>query len=82
MVACVVVRRPVNCVKLLMVLPPMVAKKREFVETLLAVRFPDEIEEAYRARVLNKIPPAAIAIPVESVESPDWMTKYDVEKED
>lgn len=53
MVACVVVRRPVNCVKLLIVLPPMVAKNREVVETLLAVTFPDEIEEAAMARELK-----------------------------
>lgn len=53
MVACVVVRRPVNCVKLLIVLPPMVAKKREVVETFLAVTFPDEIEEAAMARELK-----------------------------
>jgi len=60
----------------------MVANKREVVDTVLAVRFPDEIEEAYRARVLNVIPPAAIVIAVDSVESPDWITIYDVEKED
>jgi hypothetical protein len=71
-VACVVVSCPVNCVKLLIVLPPIVANKREVVDTVLAVRFPDEIEEAYRASVLNFTVPAAIA--VESVESPDWMT--------
>ncbi len=70
MVACVVVSRPVNCVKLLIVLPPMVANKREVVDTVLAVRFPDEIEEAYRARVLNMTPPDAIVIAVDSVESP------------
>jgi hypothetical protein len=81
--------RPTFWVKLLIVLPPIAINKTEFVESvdaynMLVVRVPVEIDEAYMAIELKLEfrPAATAAIPVESVDNPVSITKYDVEKED